>query len=480
MEKSKKALIEKKLNQWFKPIQTTLPDIYMVGGSVRDCLLDKFPRDIDLVCHESHIGSAKSLAKLLASENKASFVPFLKKINEPCFRVVSKNPEQGFIDISPMRGNNIVSDLNLRDFTINSMAVKINPDGTMGDLTDPLDGAGDIKKKIIRISGPDVFSSDPLRMLRAFRFASALSFNIDFTAAELIKANAEKLKNISFERIVYEIIEIFKNDNACFFIRLMDEMGILEIIFPEIIPMKNCGQNAFHHLDVWEHSLLTLENCEHIINNLDKYFNKNHDKIKKIINQDNCIALLKTGSMLHDLGKPAEKSICEKKGRITFYGHEKTGGLIIDEISRRLRMSKKEREFLNILVTEHMKIFSLSDTGVKPITKMRWFRKIGDNAVFVLIQGMADIMSTSGPKSLEHHKNDLLKWAVDTIDLYFENIKPKIQDPNLITGKDLIEMGIKSGPEMGRILKQVREAQDSGIIKNHEQAVNLLDNLFTS
>ena len=450
----------------------------MTGGSVRDCLLDKTPNDIDLVCSDSGIGSAEQTAKLLASANNASFVPFLKKIDDPCFRVVSKDPELGYIDISPIRCNNIISDMNLRDFTINSMAIKINSDGTMGDLIDPLNGAGDLEKGIIRISGTNALLSDPLRILRAFRFAAKLRFKIDLSTIELIKANAEKLKKISSERIIYELIEIFKNDNAAPFIRLMDQMKILEIIFPDIIPMKKCSQNGFHHLNVWDHSLLVLENCEHIINHLEDYFDKEYARIQEILNNNNCIPLLKIGSMLHDIGKPKTKSICKNTGRITFYKHQKIGGLMVNDIARGLRMPKKEQNFLNTLITEHMQVFALSDPDVKTTTKMRWFRKIGDNVIPVIIQGMADIMSTLGLESSEECRKSFFKWALETINSYFKTIKPKLHEQNLITGKELISLGMIPGPDMGKILTQIREAQDSGIINNHQEAIKFLNNLF--
>ncbi len=160
------------------------------------------------------------------------------------------------------------------------------------------------------------------------------------------------LKDISAERITAELLLILKNPRSSFYFRHMDELGILDIIFPEIKAMKGCPQNGFHHMNVWEHSLLAVENTEDIINNLASYFGEHGIDIANNLDSDNRLSLLKLSAMLHDAGKPVTRAVNPDTGRITFYHHDKEGARLIDLIAARLKMSNRHRDFMVHLVGE--------------------------------------------------------------------------------------------------------------------------------
>jgi tRNA nucleotidyltransferase/poly(A) polymerase len=468
-------LVSKILKTWLAPLKENLPPLYMVGGSVRDHLLSRPPKDIDLVCT-----GAEDAARKLARANGAAFVPFTKKAGEPCFRVAVRGKPDNFIDFSPMHGGNLLTDLQRRDFTINAIALELGPDGTPGQIIDPLKGAADIEQGIIRMTGPGVFESDPLRILRAFRFAAALKFAVDSDTLSAVESQASLLKNVSAERILNELLETFRTPDAFSQVQMMDALGILTVIFPEISPMKGCAQNGFHHLDVWNHSLLVFQNCERILNQTvpDFQFGIPADLVLENLCRKNRIPLLKLSALLHDAGKPAHQSLHPETGRITFYGHQKTSLEIAFAVAERLRMSRQDQEYLCTVVGEHMKVLDLARPGVKQNTLARWFRKLGEDGVPVIIHGTADVLSTLGPDSSEIYRNNFIQWAENTIRDYYENLKPRLEQSAFISGRDLMALGMSPGPEMGRILTQVRQGQDAAQISNREEALALAEALM--
>ncbi len=466
--------IEKALSKWLKPLGNKIPSMWLVGGSVRDYLLSKPSGDIDLISHD-----AEKTARALAKFHNAAFVPFLKRADQPCYRVIDRENPGNFIDITPVFKGSLNSDLKNRDFTVNAIAMAIDKNGNPGKIIDPLNGSLDLRKKTIKMAGPDAFSDDPLRMLRAFRFAATLGFSIENETLKSIKKHAWLLAKTAPERILYELLIILRSENACKIVRKMDDVKITEIIFPEILPMKNCAQSSFHHLDVWRHSLLVMENCEKIINNIQNYFPENTGKkVREFLDSGNTVPIIKLGAMLHDVGKPETKEYNKEKQRIIFYGHHKVSVKTVKMIAKRLRMPLKCAQFLETIVGEHMHVLSLSDPDVKITTKMRWFRKFEDDIVAIIIHGMADIMSILGPDSSPEYRENFLKWAVNTITDYFESVKPHLNKPRLITGNDLIALGVPRGPEIGKILGKIQEKEDEGEVYDRKSALSLASSLI--
>ena len=464
-----------RLNGWLACKDIKIPELYLVGGTVRDLILNCLPKDTDLVCR-----GAAEFARSLSKCKKAALVSMEKKPEEPCYRVVDKGDTDNFLDIAEMRGETICDDLSQRDFTINAIAVEVNRDGSLGKTIDPLNGTEDIKRKVIRLAGSNSLVSDPLRVLRVIRFAASLDFTVERSAWEEMKKRVSLLSNISAERIMTEVMFILQSPKGSHFFRQMDTLGILDIILPEIRPMKGCSQNGFHHKDVWEHSLLVMENCEKVLNNLPEYFGDVSYKVEDNINNLKRRELLKLAALLHDIGKPGTRGVNPDTERITFYRHDNEGAKILGAVAERLRMSNQEREFLVLLAAEHLHVLNLVFGEVKTSTKMRWFRKMGDDSIPATILGMADVMSSLGPDSGEDYRTGFVNGAKQIVRDYYQDIKAVIESPCLITGNDLISLGQKPGPGIGRILNQIRTAQDTGKIRSREEALEMAKRLFAA
>jgi tRNA nucleotidyltransferase/poly(A) polymerase len=463
------------LKNWLSCKGIEIPRLYLVGGTVRDLLLDSLPKDIDLVCK-----NAGAFARKLAKYKNAAFVAMEKKSDEPCFRVIERANSENYLDIAEMRGENIFEDLKQRDFTIDAIAMEVKEDGTIGSIIDPLKGAEDIERKVIKTVSDRSIVSDPLRILRAVRLASSLGFIIEESTIRKMTELAPLLNEVSAERITAELLLILKNPLSSLYFRRMDEMGLLNVIFPEIRNMKGCPQNGYHHMDVWEHSMLVMEHTEHIINKLSDYFGERGIDIANNLDSDNRFSLLKLSALLHDAGKPATSVTNPDTGRITFYHHDKEGARLIDLIAGRLKMSNRQRDFMVLLAGEHLHSLNLVSGDVKTTTKMKWFRKMGDDSVPAIILSMADTMSILGPDATEEYRERHISWSKQSVRDYYENIKTQIESPDFVTGTDLISFGMKSGPEIGRILAEVRSAQDSGGITSREEAIELAKKLVVN
>ncbi len=443
--------------------------LYLVGGTVRNLIMDRAPKDIDLVCK-----NAKDYATSIAKQKNDALVPMEKKPDEPCYRVVDRENTDNFLDIAEMRGEDIYEDLQQRDFTINAIAIEVLENGTLGNTVDSLKGIQDIKNRVIRTVSEKSLVSDPLRILRAFRFAATLGFAIDHTIWKEMKRVVPLIATVSAERITAELFLILKSSRSAPSFKKMDEIGLLEVLFPEILPMKSCNQNGYHHLNVWYHSLLVLENTEEIINNLVEIFGKWSTNISENLSLKDRLPLLKLAALLHDSGKPITQGQNEKTGKITFCGHDKEGTKIVDSVSKRFKMSNQNREFLSLLVAEHLQVLALMSKEIKSTGSMMWFRKMKDDSIPAIILGMADVLSSQDADSSVRYREDFIEQAKQSINDYYAKTKAIMERSNLINGYDLIALGIEPGPEIGHILDQVRNAQDTGVVTTREEALSFV------
>ncbi|HYQ48162.1 MAG TPA: HD domain-containing protein, partial [Thermodesulfovibrionales bacterium] len=422
------------------------------------------PKDLDLVCRK-----ARETAADIARHTNASLVPMEKKPDEPCYRLVDRTSPGRYIDLAEMRGRDIAEDLGNRDFTINAMAIEIQNGWSAGRLIDPLRGAEDIRDKKVRMASGRAMIADPLRILRAVRHAAQLDFSIDERTLAEMHAGARLLISVSAERVLTELLLILETGRAAAWFKVMDDIGILPVLFPEIVPMKSCGQNGYHHRDVWGHSLLVMETVEQILSDLSAYFGQSSREIAGSLASGRT-PLLKLAAMFHDIGKPMTKGL-RRDNRITFYGHDRVGADIAQHIARRLRMPNRSADFMVRIVREHLKPLMLSRSGEREISRMRWFRRLGDDAVWVLILGMADIMSSLGPDSGLEYRKSVITWIQGSARSYFTDLKQKIGAPLLVTGNDLITMGMEPGVALGNLLCKLRLAQDIGRVASREDAL---------
>jgi len=456
------------LRRWLEPLGAGLPAVYLVGGAVRDHLLGRESKDIDLMCSDP-----QALAHALGSAHDAALVPFLNKPDTPCLRVVNRADTEDFLDLVPIYGSGVEDDLSRRDFTINAMAIAVGGGGVLGELIDPLDGRRDLRDRRIRAAGPDAMTSDPLRVIRAVRFSADLGFEIEAATLQLMASAADRVSAVAAERIARELFLTLKQPDSAPLVRLLDRMGVLQAIFPEITPMRGCSQNEHHHLNVWDHSLEALERLEGLLASLTDQFEPVAGRLHSNLEQENHLPVLKLATLFHDAGKPESRSLAPESGRVTFYGHDAAGSRIAESIAARLKFSVRDQEVFMRLVGNHMHTIGLSGTDVRPGTILRWFRRLGEDMVLLILLGMADVMATRGPASHEVERERQLRWCRETIRLYYTEIKDRLERKPLIGGRDLMAIGIPPGPGMGAIIEAVRAAQDDGTVQNRDEAIAL-------
>jgi len=465
----------KEISEVINLAKETKTDVYIVGGYIRDILLKKKSLDIDLVVSEK----AESFAKKLA-----------KKINGKCFilhsdlqvyRVaVINNPDLEYIDISLMQGKNIEDDLSRRDFTINALAVKIeNFDNIKKNITDCFDGIKDLKKKEIKAVSKKVFNDDPLRMLRAFRFASEYNFKISKETLSLIKKSSSKIITVAGERIKNELFRILNNKNSSQYIAAIDECGLLEKMFPVITKMKKSAKNFYYHpKGLFQHCFQTYEALEKIFIKLDKYFPQSKDILEQHLNEPfsenvNKKNLLKFIAVFHDCAKPE----CAKRmdNKMRFLGHEELGAKKTAQIMKELKMSNKEIEFAKAIISEHMRPSNLAKSEV--ITnraQMRLFRDVKENTPYLLILAMSDWHSYKtlkkkiySPKVLKQQEKSVAKLILGYYDFINNKPKDKIIDGNVL----MKELKLKPGKIIGELLQYINNAYEEGRIKDKTQAL---------
>ena len=447
---------------------------YLVGGSVRDTILGKNKiTDLDIAVEGDGFGVAREISNQLSV--KSSFVPLDKKHRTGRI-VVPEDHGQITVDISSFRGSNIGEDLIGRDFTINAIAVHLWDviNGRVAqNIFDPLDGRRDIERRIIRICSETSLSDDPLRMLRAFRFASQLGFSIDPGTRLGISKSAKLIGNVSGERIRDELEIVLHCNRSTQIIEQMVETSLFWEIFPELLPTRGFEQNAFHHLDVWEHTIEALENMENLIENLESVFGVFSDRIREYIYEQLVsgrprIWLLKLAILFHDSGKPFSLSV-DEKGRRRFIGHEKISRSLILEAGGRLRLAARELSEVSSWVGGHMRLSILNLENLSDRALLRLHHKSGVHFVGLILIYLADISAARGTARKAEEFTRARMGAKKALELAFQEDEKTVKP--LLDGVQLMEeFGLEQGPRLGSILRWLVTEQALGTIRDQEQA----------
>jgi poly(A) polymerase len=447
--------------------------LYLVGGALRDLILgrNKDNPDFDFCLKKGSINFGRKLAKQL----RCGFV-VLDEEHAACRLVKKINGKVYTFDFTDFRAATLEKDLLHRDFTINSMAVKFEDVFSGEDLNplivDPYSGREDLKKKIIRVSGKNSFKEDPLRILRAFSFSCLLNFSLDKETSRLAKKEKHLISSVSSERIREELFKIFDSAASYNSLVALDKMKILEIIFPEIKPMRGIGQGPYHHLDVWQHTLETLNQFELLLKaakedpDISGYLNQELSSLRKRS------SLLKLACILHDVGKPA--AMRREKAKIIFHGHERIGLGLARIICRRLKLANDETRSLERIVLWHLRPGYLADNG-HPTERaiFRYFRDAGSDALAVLLLSLADQRATKGPLTTALSRLRHEKTVKALIGRLLNQNKEKKAKP-FLNGNDVMrKFKLAAGPLIGKVLFALEEAQAIGKIKNKKEAFML-------
>ncbi|HNW39312.1 MAG TPA: HD domain-containing protein [Candidatus Omnitrophota bacterium] len=468
------------LNPIYNFAKTKKVKLYLVGGALRDLILGRSREnpDFDFCLKSGALKFGEKLAGLL----HCAFI-VLDQENATC-RLVKKIDQKIYtFDFSDFRASTLEKDLLHRDFTVNSMAVNLEDIFGGQDLgpliIDPYGGRVDLKSKIIKVTGESSFKEDPLRILRAFSFGCMLGFGLDKKTLSLAKKEKAKISAVSGERIREELFKILDSAMTYNCLVSLDKLKILEIIFPEIKPMRKIGQGPHHHLDVWQHTLETLNQFESVVKEAKKtpaVFDYLQEEIAGLRKRT---SLLKLACILHDVGKP--KALRYEKKKIIFHGHERIGLGLTREISRRLKLSNEENRHLGRIVLWHLRPGYLA-ANPHPTARaiFRYFRDTGSDALAVLLLSLADQRATKGPKTsafsrLRHEQT--VKTLIRKLLKQQEEKKPE----RFLTGFDLMKkFKLPASPLIGKLLSELEEAQAIGKIKNKLQAYQLAAKIIKS
>ena len=426
-------------------------DSFVVGGFVRDLILDKtLKKDIDIMCIGSGIDLAKAVQKKINSKVKINIfkrygtaminhgdyqIEFVGSRKES-YSKDSRNPS--------VESGNFMDDMLRRDFTINTLAISLNKD-RYGELVDTFGGIQDLEKKIIITpSEPNkTFSDDPLRMLRAIRFACQLNFNIDEKTIESIIENSHRLKILSPERVSDEINKILMCDNPSIGFKSLEKMNLLQYIIPELIDLKGIEEvEGQTHKDNFYHTLEVVDNISKKTNNL----------------------WLRWAALLHDVGKAPTKKFDKKIGW-TFYGHEYIGSKMVKKIFKRLSLPLNESlRYVQKIVMMSSRPIIISDDIVTDSAVRRLLYDAGNSIEDLLTLCEADITTKNIKKSVKYQNNFKIVRKKIT-DVEERDSIRNFQPP--ITGEIIMKhYKIKPCREIGIIKEKIKNAILDGEIKN--------------
>ncbi len=475
-----------------------------MGGFVRDSLLGRSSRDIDIVVEGDPFVVAQAVARTVGG----SFVP----LNEDhCVaRVILRSHEQtasshkGFghddlaIDFTRYEGR-IEDDLTRRDFTIDAIAVPtavvgahLTEQGTCAaaiiieSAVDPLGGLHDLANRTVKAGGRDVFVHDPGRLLRAVRLARELSFSIETTTESLIRDNADLISRVAPERTREELIRLLNLPLAADSARYLDQLGLLTCIIPELESCRDVEQPTCHFWDVLEHSIQTVATFEFLAGQSDwRYGNEEVIEYQPdepafqayisgaVSSTASRSVLIKLACLLHDIGKPDTKEL-DDSGRARFLGHSRDGASLARSILQRLRFSNHEVEYIETLVYNHLRPTQMSKEG--PPTERAVYRFFRDNAEAgpgVLYLAMADYLACRGPLFTMSEWRNVCK-LISFILQEHRRQEATIAPSRLIDGRELMqELDIEPGPVVGGLLEAIREAQAAGLVRTREDALEL-------
>jgi poly(A) polymerase len=336
----------------------------------------------------------------------------------------------------------------------------------------------DLHKKLIRISSPHAFEEDPVRLLRAVRFASHCHFTIESGTAKLIRLTKAGLLTCPWERIRNEFFMILSQPGASSALKQLDSLEILSILLPEIDSMKGMEQGTHHAYTLFEHALKTVYYTEMILINPERFFPRHTDVIKShfahtIESAISGRALAIFIALLHDIGKPS--TFMKHDGEIHFYGHEQVGMETARLIIRRFKLAKKTETTVKKAIQQHMRPLQLQLLqGVSDRARYRLIRDLASAALYTLILALADAMATREDKNADPQLIPLYPVISDLLDFYC-SARPEQNEAALLSGDEIMEaLKLKPSKKVGEVIETIREAERKGLISTKEEALKLI------
>ncbi|HEY0056620.1 MAG TPA: HD domain-containing protein [Pedobacter sp.] len=431
--------------------------VYVIGGFVRDIFLNRPSKDIDILVLGNGVNFAEEAGKALKSEVAVfkNFGTAMLRFQDLEIEFVGARKESYRSDSRKpiVEDGTLEDDQKRRDFTINAMAFSLNKK-SFGQLVDPFNGVEDLNKKLIRtpLNPTETFSDDPLRMMRAIRFAAQLNFEIDKEALEAIRLNKERIKIVSKERIADELNKIILSPKPSIGFRYLFDTELLPLIFPQMAELHGVEIiNGKGHKDNFFHTLEVLDNICEVSDDL----------------------WLRWAAILHDIAKPATKRFEPLVGW-TFHGHEDKGARMVPKIFAQLKLPLNDKmKFVQNLVQLHLRPIVLAQEVVTDSAVRRLLFDAGENIESLMMLCHADVTTKNDYKKKKYRQNfELVKQKLKDVE---ERDKVRNWQPP-VSGIDIMEtFGIKAGKEVGILKSQIREAILEGDISNsREEALNFM------
>jgi putative nucleotidyltransferase with HDIG domain len=442
--------------------------VWVVGGAIRDALLGEGVADVDLaVARGEEERAARAIARVAGGS------AFTLSEEHATWRAVA--PTDGWhVDVAGLRASAIEDDLRARDFTVNAIATPLSG----GDPIDPTGGTADAEARILRAASEGSFAEDPLRLLRAARLSASLGLEIEPGTADLARAHASHAADPAGERQFAELRGIVAGRDPLGGVRLLDQLDLLAVVLPEMETLRGVLQNPNHHLDVLGHTLAVLEEWLGIESDLPGFAGDLAGEVEEFLAEPLADELtrrdaLRFGALFHDLGKPETRA--EGSGYVTFIGHDEVGARIIASICRRLRTSRALSGHLQGLALHHLRLGFL--VHQRPLSRRAVYDYLAATepvAPDVTLLTVADRLAARGegplasPEMVNAHL-DLAREMLRDALAWHRDGSPRPP----VSGDDLAdELGLSPGPEMGRVLEELRAEAFTGEITSRSQALD--------
>ena len=444
---------------------------WLVGGAVRDELLERPTADLDLVVEGDVRAAAQQLARAMRGP------AFELSEDFGAWRVMSAD-RSWQADLSPLRGGSLEADLALRDFTINAMAQPL--DG--GERVDPHGGAADLAARRLRAVAPTAFADDPLRALRLVRLAAELELEPERATSELAREQAARVADVAQERVFAELKRILSGGGVVRSLGVMDGLGLTASILPELAALEGVQQNRYHHADVHGHTIEVLEQLVALQADPAAVFGDEHAGAllallaEPLADEIDRGLALRIGALLHDAAKPATLAHRED-GSPTFLGHDRAGAELARGVLTRLRTSEQLKTHVAGLVRHHLRLGFL--VHARPLTRRALYGYLKTTEpveVDVTLLSVADRLATRGRKADEAIAKHL-DLAREVLPAALAWRAAGRSEP-LVRGGTLAKaLDLKDGPELGRLLAAIEEARYAGEVATPAEAIAFAERL---
>lgn len=466
-----------------------LPALWLVGGAVRDAILGRPVVDLDFAVD----GDARRVARL-ASDRLGGAYYELDDERDTGRVLLPSGGGPRTIDFARLRGGGLEADLRGRDFTIDAMAVALDaPERVL----DPTGGLQDLRDRVLRVAGPTAIQDDPLRALRAVRLAASLELHIEPATLGHVRSARDRLAAVSAERTRDEWMRMLQAPRPGRLLRLLDHLGLLTAVLPELEPLRGMEQPAPHASGGLDHTLSVVDRLGDLLWALEPL--PTEDKVADLTLGEASLRLgrfreaingylrhevssghsrrqlLFMAAALHDVGKPGTGGLAQD-GRVRFLGHEEHGSGLAAACARRLRLSAEEAEFVSLVVRHHMRPEALqAAAAVTPRAAYRFFRDSGSAAIGIILLSLADLLGKYAFPPPQAEWAGRVGVARSLLEAAFEQETRIVNPPRLLDGEDVMHaLSLPPGPAIGEWLERLREAQAEGGVTTKEEALAYL------